>query len=49
MGVYASMSDPTEVFKTALSLDVQERAALAERLLASLNTVHLTHFCGILF
>lgn len=31
------MSDPTEVFKNALSLDVPERAALAERLLASLE------------
>ena len=31
------MSDPAEVFKNALSLDVHDRAALAQRLLASLE------------
>ena len=31
------MSDPAEVFKSALSLDVHDRAALAQRLLASLE------------
>jgi putative addiction module component (TIGR02574 family) len=33
------MPDPTEVFKNALSLDVQDRAALAQTLLASLDDV----------
>lgn len=31
------MPDPAQVLENALSLDVQERAALAERLLASLD------------
>ena len=31
------MSDPKEVFENALSLDVQDRAALAQSLLASLE------------
>lgn len=31
------MSDPAEVFRNALSLDVDHRAALAQRLLASLE------------
>ncbi len=31
------MADAAEVFKNALSLDVQDRAALAQRLLASLE------------
>ncbi|MBI3680618.1 MAG: addiction module protein [Acidobacteria bacterium] len=31
------MPDPVDVFKNALSLNVQDRAALAERLLASLE------------
>ena len=31
------MSDPAEVFKNALSLDVHDRAALAQGLLASLE------------
>ena len=31
------MSDPKEVFKQALNLDVHDRAALAQRLLASLE------------
>ena len=31
------MSDPAEVFKNALSLDVHDRAALAQRLLGSLE------------
>jgi len=31
------LSDPKEVFKNALSLDVHDRAALAQRLLASLE------------
>lgn len=31
------MPEPAEVFKTALSLDVHDRAALAQRLLASLE------------
>ncbi len=31
------MSDPKEVFKHALNLDVHDRAALAQRLLASLE------------
>jgi putative addiction module component (TIGR02574 family) len=31
------MPDPAQVFKNALSLNVQDRAALAQRLLASLE------------
>ncbi len=31
------MPEPAEVFKSALSLDVHDRAALAQRLLASLD------------
>jgi len=31
------LSDPKEVFENALSLDVQDRAALAQSLLASLE------------
>ena len=31
------MAEPAEVFKSALSLDVHDRAALAQRLLASLD------------
>ena len=31
------MPDPAQVFENALSLNVQDRAALAERLLASLE------------
>ena len=31
------MSDPAEVFKNALKLEVHDRAALAQRLLASLE------------
>ena len=31
------MSDPAEVFKNALKLEVHDRAALAKRLLASLE------------
>ena len=31
------MSDPAEVFRSALSLDARDRAALAESLLASLE------------
>ena len=37
MGVEVKMSDPAEVFKNALSLDVHDRAALAQRLLGSLE------------
>jgi putative addiction module component (TIGR02574 family) len=37
MGAEVKMSDPAEVFKSALSLDVRDRAALAQRLLASLE------------
>jgi len=37
MDVEVKMSDPVEVFKSALSLNVQDRAALAQRLLASLE------------
>ena len=37
MGVEVKMSDPAEVFKNALSLDVHDHAALAQRLLASLE------------
>ena len=37
MGSEVKMSDAAEVFKNALSLDVQDRAALAQRLLASLE------------
>ena len=37
MGVEVKMSDPAEVFKSALSLDVHDRAALAQGLLASLE------------
>ena len=37
MGVEVKMSDPVEVFRNALSLDVQDRAALAQRLLVSLE------------
>ena len=37
MSVEVKMSDPAEVFKNALSLDVHDRAALAQRLLASLE------------
>lgn len=37
MGVEVKMSDPAEVFKNALSLDVHDRAALAQGLLASLE------------
>jgi len=31
------MSDPAEIFRSALSLDVHDRAALAQKLLASLE------------
>ena len=37
MSVEVKMSDPSEVFKNALSLDVRDRAALAQRLLRSLE------------
>ena len=37
MGVEVKMSDPAEVLKKALSLDIRNRAALAQRLLASLE------------
>jgi len=37
MDVEVSMSDPAEVFKSALSLSVDDRAALAQGLLASLE------------
>jgi len=37
MGLEVKMPDATEVFKNALSLDVQDRAALVQRLLASLE------------
>ena len=37
MGVEVEMPDPAEVLKDALSLDVHDRAALAQRLLASLD------------
>jgi len=37
MGLEGRMSDPAEVLKNALSLDVPDRAALAQRLLASLE------------
>jgi putative addiction module component (TIGR02574 family) len=37
MGLEGKMPDPAEVFKNALSLNVQDRAALAQRLLASLE------------
>ena len=37
MDVKIKMSDPAEVFKSALSLDVHDRAALAQGLLASLE------------
>ncbi len=37
MGVEVKMPTPAEVFKNALSLDVQHRAALAQGLLASLE------------
>lgn len=37
MRLEVKMPDPAEVFKNALSLDVQDRAALAQRLLASLE------------
>jgi putative addiction module component (TIGR02574 family) len=37
MGVEVKMSDPAEVLKNALSLDVHNRAALAQGLLASLE------------
>jgi len=37
MGVEVRTSDPVEVFKNALRLNVQDRAALAQRLLASLE------------
>lgn len=33
------MSNPADVFKNALSLDVQDRAALAQTLLASLEAL----------
>jgi len=37
MGVEAKMADAADVFKSALSLDTQLRAALAQRLLDSLE------------
>ena len=37
MGQEVNMPDPTEVLKSALSLTVDDRAALAEKLLASLD------------
>jgi len=37
MGVDVEMPDPAEVLKDALSLDVRDRAALAQRPLASLD------------
>ena len=37
MGLEVKMPDAAEVFKNALSLDVQDRAALVQRLLASLE------------
>jgi len=37
MGLEVKMPDAAEVFNNALSLDVQDRAALAQRLLASLE------------
>jgi putative addiction module component (TIGR02574 family) len=37
MGVEVKLSEPAEVFKIALSLDVDDRADLAQRLLASLE------------
>jgi putative addiction module component (TIGR02574 family) len=37
MGMEVEMPDPAEVLKDALSLDVHDRAALAQRLLASLD------------
>ncbi len=37
MGVEVKMSDPAEDFKNALNLDVGDRAALAQELLASLE------------
>ena len=33
------MADPTEALKSALSLDLDDRAAVAEKLLASLDDV----------
>jgi len=37
MGVEVKMSDPLEVFRNALSLNVEDRAALAHKLLVSLE------------
>jgi hypothetical protein len=35
MGTEVEMADPPEVFESALSLDNQQRAALAQRLLTA--------------
>jgi hypothetical protein len=37
MGMEVKMPEPAEVFKTALSLEVHDRVALAQSLLASLE------------
>ena len=37
MGVEICMPDPAEVFRSALNLDIGDRAALAQQLLASLD------------
>jgi putative addiction module component (TIGR02574 family) len=37
MSMEVEMPDPEEVFRSALSLDVRDRAALAQTLLASLD------------